>query len=111
MKQKLQAEQKKNDFERIFFIKMNEALFAGEYLQDNYVKTIEEFENVLIQNDSTYSAIVRNCLKRFKDLIFKIQERIKDDGKELLISLTSQDTIRSSKEESHKYYNNWVSLS
>lgn len=111
MKQKLQAEQKKNDFERIFFIKMNEALFAGEYLQDNYVKKIEEFENVLIQNDSAYSTIVRNCLKRFKDLIFKIQERIKDDGKELLISLTSQDTIRSSKEESHKYYNNWVSLS
>lgn len=109
--QELQIEQKKDDFERLFFIEMNKTLFSGEYLQDDYVAKIEEFENILIQNDNAYSAIIRNCLKRFKGLIFKIQERIKDDGKELLISLTSQDTIKSSKEESHKYYNNWVSLS
>ena len=75
--------EKYNEFERFFFIEMNNALFAGEYLEDDYIKEIETFENYLIANDSKFSFSIRESLKSLREIIFNIQNKIKIDNREL----------------------------
>lgn len=37
------TKEKYDEFERFFFIEMNNALFSGEYLEDGYIQRIEKF--------------------------------------------------------------------
>lgn len=44
----LNIRRRRDEFERFFFIEMNNAIFTGEYLEDDYISKIESFENELI---------------------------------------------------------------
>lgn len=103
--------EKYNEFERFFFIEMNNALFAGEYLEDNYIKEIETFENYLIANDSKFSFSIRESLKSLREIIFNIQNKIKIDNRELQVALRKNETIQQSKNYKYQYYDSWRTIS
>lgn len=109
--QKILTKEKYDDFERFFFIEMNNALFSGEYLEDGYIQKVEVFENNLLVDDSQYSANIRECLKELREIVFNIQNKIKVDNRNLQVALTRNDKIRSSHANEYQYYNAWRVLS
>lgn len=58
--------EKFDEFERFFFIEMSNSLFSGEYLRDDYVNKVEDFENNLLTNENSFFASVRECLKELR---------------------------------------------
>lgn len=109
--------EKYNEFERFFFIEMNNALFAGEYLEDDYIKKIETFENDvifeknLIIDDNVYPAIIRGCLKELKEIVFSIQNKIKLGNEDLLIAFATNEYLKTGQDNNYKYFGAWCMLS
>ena len=102
------TKEKYEEFERIFFITMNNALFIGEYLEDNYTEKIEEFENILLNNDSKFSPYIRNALKGLREALFSIQT----ENRTLQVNLTKNDSSTvASPLENFQYYDAWHTIS
>lgn len=101
------AKEKYKEFERIFFIEMNNALFVGEYLEDGYTEKIEEFENILLNNDSKFSPYIRDALKGLRGVLFRIQT----DNRTLQVNLTKNDSAVASLLEDFQFYNAWHTIS
>ena len=102
------TKEKYEEFERIFFIEMNNALFIGEYLEDNYTEKIEEFENILLNNDSKFSPYIRNALKGLRKALFSIQT----ENRTLQVNLTKNDSSTvASPLENFQYYDAWHTIS
>lgn len=109
IEEKLRNKEKYNEFERFFFVQMNNAIFSGEYLVDDYIEKVKEFENLLVVEgnvtleDDIYRSVIRICLSDLRDIIFRIQNKIKLRNEDVLVSLTTND-IKTSKEDSYKYF-------
>ena len=102
------TKEKYEEFERIFFIEMNNALFIGEYLEDNYTEKIEEFENILLNNDSKFSPYIRNALKGLRKALFSIQT----ENRTLQVNLTKNDSSTVADPlENFQYYDAWHTMS
>ena len=105
------TKEKYDEFERFFFIEMNNALFSGEYLEDGYIQRIENFENNLLTDDSKDSACIREALKELREILFNIQNKIKIDNRDLQVALRRNDQIRSSQMNEYQYYYGWRAIS
>lgn len=99
--------EKHNEFERFFFVEMNNALFSGEYLEDDYTQKVEAFENILLIDDSLYSTNIRECLKELREILFSIQNKIKIDNRDLQVALTRNNKIRLNHANEYQYYKAW----
>ena len=108
---KILTKEKYDEFERFFFIEMNNDLFSGEYLRDDYIQRIEKFENDLFADDSKDSASIREALKELREILFNIQNKIKVDNRDLQVALTRNDQIRSSQVNGYQYYYAWRAIS
>lgn len=105
------TKEKYDEFERFFFIEMNNALFSGEYLEDGYIQRIEKFENNLLTDDSKDSTCIREALKELREILFNIQNKIKIDNRDLQVALRRNDQIRSSQVNEYQYYYGWRAIS
>lgn len=103
------TKEKYDEFERFFFIEMNNALFSGEYLEDGYIQKIEKFENDLLTDDSKDSACIREALKELREILFSIQNKI--NNRDLQVALGRNDQIRSSQVNEYQYYYRWRAIS
>ena len=101
------TKEKYEEFERIFFIEMNNALFVGEYLEDDYTKKIERFENILLNNDSKFSPCIRDALKGLRRVIFRIQT----DNRKLQVNLIRNNSAAAGLLKGFPYYNAWHTIS
>ncbi len=62
------------DFQYTFFVEMNNALFRGEYLYDNYIRKIGEFESKVVHYDEVVLfGSVRHALQCLRDLVLEIR--------------------------------------
>lgn len=110
---KLLVKEKCDEFERFFFIQMNNAIFDGEYLGDDYIKEIKDFENLLVVGDNEeneiYRSNIRFCLINLRDVVFSIQSKIEHGNEDFLVSLTTE--IKPNREVSYKYFGFFIIFS
>lgn len=60
-------------FQQVFFVEMNNALFNGEYLSSGYINKIAEFENKVVQYNQTLYGSLRCALQGLRDLVLEIR--------------------------------------
>ena len=107
----------RDEFERFFFIEMNNAIFTGEYLEDGYISKIESFENELITEDNldiehnVFSLHVRLCLSDFRGMVFNIQNKVKLGNEDLLVSFISKEFAKIDRKSDYQYFEAWRIIS
>ena len=107
----------RDEFERFFFIEMNNAIFTGEYLEDDYISKIESFENELITEDNldiehnVFSLHVRLCLSDFRGMVFNIQNKVKLGNEDLLVSFISKEFAKIDRKSDYQYFEAWRIIS
>ena len=107
----------RDEFERFFFIEMNNAIFTGEYLEDDYISKIESFENELITEanldieHNVFSLHVRLCLSDFRGMVFNIQNKVKLRNEDLLVSFISKEFAKIDRKSDYQYFEAWRIIS
>lgn len=103
--------EKFDEFERFFFIEMSNSLFSGEYLRDDYVNKVEDFENNLLTNENSFFASVRECLKELRAVLFNIYNTTEPDNKDIHLALWKNNAVNIVREDKHTYLDKWRFLS
>lgn len=73
-----------------YFIEMNKAIFAGEYLDLNHEEKILLFEKELEQEDSELTNSIKTSLSYLKNLIVYIDNKLNAPNENLLFSVFRQ---------------------
>lgn len=73
-----------------YFIEMNEAIFAGEYINSDYGERISSLEKELEIEDSKFTNSIKISLSYLKNLIIYINNKIKAPNEKLLFSVFRQ---------------------
>lgn len=113
----LNIRRRRDEFERFFFIEMNNTIFTGEYLEDDYISKIESFENELITEDNldiehnVFSLHVRLCLSDFRGMVFNIQNKVKLRNEDLLVSFISKEFAKIDRKSDYQYFEAWRIIS
>lgn len=85
----ISQKEKEKKFSISFFIEINNAIFSGEYLSQNYPDKIKEFEQQLEQQDTAFSNCIRGSISELKHLLFLINNKINLTSDDLLFSALS----------------------
>ena len=98
--------QLEESFAIFFFIHMNNALFAGEYLNTVYDNRLAAFDNILAQDDSLFSLQIKEAIDHIKTLKTLINNKINLIGEDLLFSaIKSTNTSNDTNEFLYKFSN------
>lgn len=86
VEREIHRHQLEESFAMSFFVHMNNALFAGEYLGSNYDDKLAAFDNALAQDDSLFSLQIKEAVDHIKTLKTLINNKINLIGEDLLFS-------------------------
>ena len=98
---------KESDFQLFFFKEMNNALFSAEYLRDDFLDKIREFENEIANDRTRFSAAISCTLQRLRDVLLEIINKI--EGKQIY-TYSYFEFIKPRYVDDFQYFSIWLDI-